>query len=100
VFDSKVNETARSGLGNGGGVFDEAVAESGGVQGERGYSGGGGAIAVGERVSGVTRGFGDGGGERNGHEAETFPLQVLHGGSHVFLHQLRHLLLRRRQGVV
>jgi len=65
------------------------------VQGERGHSGRGGPITVDERVPGVTRGFGDGGGQRNRHKAETFPLQVLHGGPHVFLHQLRHLLLRR-----
>lgn len=71
------------------------------MEGESGYSGRGGPISVvGERVSGVTRGFGDGSGQGNRHKAETFPLQVLHGGSHVFLHELGHLLLRRGEGVV
>lgn len=57
-------------------------------------------VGGGDGGSGVTGGGGDGGGERNGHEAETFPLKVLHGGPHVFLHQLRHLLFRHRHAVV
>lgn len=55
---------------------------------------------VDQGVPGVTRGRGDGCGEGNGHEAETFALQVLHGRSHVFLHELRHLLLRHVEALV
>jgi hypothetical protein len=43
-------------------------------------------VVVDRGVPGVTRGSGNSGGERDGHEAETFPLQVLHGGAHVLLH--------------
>lgn len=59
---------------------------------------GGGVVHQG--VPGVTGGGGDGGGEGDGHEAQTFALKVLHGGAHVFFHQLGHLVLRHGQGVV
>jgi hypothetical protein len=42
---------------------------------------------------------GDGGGEGDGHEAQALPLQVLHGGARVLLHQLGDLLLRHCQAV-
>jgi hypothetical protein len=48
----------------------------------------------------VTRGSGNSGGERDGHEAETFPLQVLHGGAHVLLHELGHQVLGDGEAVV
>lgn len=57
-------------------------------------------VAVHQWVPGVTRGSGDGCCQRNGHEAEPFALQVLHGGAHVFLHELRDLLLRHSHAVV
>lgn len=44
-------------------------------------------------------GGGNRGGEGDGHEAQALPLQVLHRRAHVFLQQLRHLLLRRCQAV-
>jgi hypothetical protein len=47
----------------------------------------------------VARRGGYGGGEGDGHQAQALPLQVLHGGAHVLLHQLGHLLLRHRQAV-
>lgn len=48
----------------------------------------------------VTRGGGYSCGEGNGHEAETFALEVLHGGTHVFLHELSDLVLGDSHGVV
>lgn len=56
----------------------------------------------GHGVAGVAGGGGggDGGGEGDGHEAQAFALEVLHGGTHVLLHELGHLVLRHRQAVV
>ena len=51
-------------------------------------------------VAGVTGSGGNGGGKRDGHEAEAFALEVLHGGAHVFLHKLGHLVLRHGEAVV
>jgi hypothetical protein len=56
-------------------------------------------VVVDRGVPGVTRGSGNSGGEQDGHEAETFPLQVLHGGAHV-LHELGHLVLGDGEAVV
>lgn len=47
----------------------------------------------------MARDGGDGGGEGDGHEAEALALEELHGGAHVLLHELRHLVLRHRQAV-
>jgi hypothetical protein len=57
-------------------------------------------VVVDRGVPGVTRGSGNSGGERDGHEAKTFPLQVLHGGAHVLLHELGHLVLGEGEVVV
>ena len=58
------------------------------------------AVVMEEGVPGVTCGGGDGGGQRNRHEAEAFSLEVLHGGAHVFLHELGDLVFRHRHAVV
>ena len=110
-FAAKVSETAASRLGNGGCIFDGVtVTHSTRLHGQHGHAGRGGPITVGcndrvgvvvdQGVPDVTRGGGDGGGKGNGHEAEAFALQILHGGAHVFLHELGHLLLRHGQAVV
>lgn len=109
-------------LGDGSGVFEGKFTVSiashvGGLDGQNGHARRGGASSVGveqgvavdleavvggggEGVPGVRGGGGDGRGEGDGHEAEPLPLEVLHGGSHVLLHQLRHLVLRHRHPVV
>ena len=57
-------------------------------------------VVVDQGIPGMTGGGGDSGGERDGHEAEAFALKVLHGGAHVFFHELGHLVLRHGEGVV
>lgn len=94
-------------LGNGSGVFEGKLAvnvtgHGGGLDGQNRHARRGGASSVrveqgvavdleavvsgGEGVSGVRGGGGDGGGEGDGHEAESLPLEVLHGGAHVLFH--------------
>lgn len=98
-------------LGNGGGVLDGGVdgtvTEGGRLDGQNGHAGGRRTLAtVGLEywavggVPGVTCGSGDRRGQGNGHEAETLSLKVLHGGAHVFFHQLRNLVFSHHQGVV
>lgn len=52
--------------------------------------------ACGKPSAGAAGGRGDGGGKGDWHEAEAFALEVLHGGAHVFFHELRYLVLRCR----
>jgi len=125
-FTPKVTQTPSSRLRNGGSILDGAVVAhhgrlhcqngharrgrafavrrdggvgvcaGGGVGGSLGAAGGG----ADQGVPGVTCGSGDGSGKGNGHEAQALALKVLHGGTHVFLHQLRYLVLRHGQAVI
>lgn len=98
-------------LWDGSGVFNgsvgPAVSHRRWLDSQHGHAGWGGPLAVGceewvvdDGIPGMTRSGGDGSGQGDGHEAESFPLQVLHGGTHVLLHQLCHLLLRHLQAIV